>query len=91
MRIPLGRPQKNGIVERAVQNVKVEALRLFKNTTLEDVQKRLFRMRNWHNFHRKHMGIENRRPTELFHLYHARYDRQFLTDLLEKDFAGSTT
>jgi transposase InsO family protein len=78
-------------VERAVQNGKVEALRPFKNTTLADVQKSLFRWRNWHNFHRKHMGIENRQPAELFHLYHAWYGSQFLTDFLEKDFAGFTT
>ena len=90
LRIPPGRPQKNGIVERAVQNVKVEALRPFKNLILADVQKRLYRWRNWYNFHRKHLGIGNKRPVDLFQPYHRRYGRQFLTDLFEKDFVLST-
>ncbi|MFW9995339.1 MAG: helix-turn-helix domain-containing protein [Candidatus Odinarchaeota archaeon] len=73
-----------------VQNVKVEALRLFTSTTIADVQKRLYRWRNWYNFHRKHMGIGNQRPAELFQPWHQRYGRSFLTDLSGKDFTMST-
>ncbi len=86
LRIPPGRPQKNGIVERAVQNVKVEALRPFKGKTIADIQKRLYRWRNWYNFHRRHTGINKKCPVELFQPYHLRYGRSFLTDLLRKDF-----
>ncbi|MFW9997791.1 MAG: DDE-type integrase/transposase/recombinase [Candidatus Odinarchaeota archaeon] len=50
LRIPRGRPQKNGIAERAVQNVKNEALRPFNDQFLSSVQQRLFRWRNWYNF-----------------------------------------
>ncbi|MHA2330881.1 MAG: integrase core domain-containing protein [Candidatus Hodarchaeales archaeon] len=53
----------------------MEALQPFKSKTIVDVQKRLYRWRNWYNFHRRHMGIGNRRPAELFHPYHARYGR----------------
>ncbi|MFW9995530.1 MAG: DDE-type integrase/transposase/recombinase [Candidatus Odinarchaeota archaeon] len=90
LRIPPGKPQKTGIVERAVQNVKVEALRPFTSTAITAVQKRLYRWRNWYNFHHRHMGIGNKCPAELFQPWHHRYGRSFLTDLLGKDFTVST-
>ncbi|MFW9995631.1 MAG: integrase core domain-containing protein [Candidatus Odinarchaeota archaeon] len=63
---------ENGIVERVVQNAKAEALRSFNNSTLEQVQQRMFRYRKFYNFHRKHAEISNKRPVELFNPYHHR-------------------
>ena len=81
LRIPPRRPQKNGIVERAVQNVKNEALRPFKNLNLNFVQRRLHNWRNWYNFHRSHLGIRNQKPATLFKPYYSYNARRFLMDI----------
>lgn len=90
LRMPRGRPQKNGIVEQTIQNIKVESLRPFNNMVIEQAQQRLFRYRNFYNFHRRHAGISNKRPAELFNPYHRRYGRQFLYDVLTNDFEVSS-
>lgn len=81
LRIPPRRPQKNGIVERAVQNVKNEALRPFKNLSLNFVQRRLHNWRNWYNFHRSHLGIHNQKPSKLFKPYYTYNARRFLMNV----------
>ena len=78
LRIPPRRPQKNGIVERAVQNVKIEALRPFKNLSLNFAQQQLHNWRNWYNFHRSHLGIHNQKPAALFKYYYSYTARRFL-------------
>ena len=81
LRIPPRRPQKNGIVERAVQNVKNEALRPFKKQNLNFVQRRLHNWRNWYNFHRSHLGIRNKKPAILFKPYYSYNARRFLMNI----------
>ncbi|MFW9992326.1 MAG: DDE-type integrase/transposase/recombinase [Candidatus Odinarchaeota archaeon] len=90
LRISPRQPRKNGIVERAVQNCKREAIRPFKNEGSITIQQRLFRWRNWYNFRRKHAGIENKRPAELFKPYYKRIALGFLKDVISEDFVGCT-
>lgn len=85
LRIPVRQPRKNGIVERAVQNCKREALRPFKNGDHASVQQRLFSWRNWYNFRRRHKGIGNKRPAELFRPYRQREGLQFLDYILKRE------
>ena len=90
LRIPFRQPRKNGIVERAVQNVKREAIRPFKNGDAVSVQQRLFHWRNWYNFQRKHAGIENKRPAELFRPNKQRTGLEYVKDVLLEEFVGCT-
>lgn len=90
LRIPFRQPRKNGIVERAVQNVKREALRPFKCGDHGSVQKRLSRWRHWYNFRRRHMGIGNKRPAELFEPYHGRAGYYFIQEVLPEEVADFT-
>ncbi|MFW9991283.1 MAG: hypothetical protein ACFFD4_04410 [Candidatus Odinarchaeota archaeon] len=89
--IPRGKLQKNEIVERAIQNVKVDALRPFRNPTLEQARQGLFRHRNFYSFRRRHADTGNKRPTEPFKPHHHRYGKQFLRDVLINDFEVSNT
>jgi transposase InsO family protein len=90
LRIPFRQPRKNGIVERAVQNVKREALRPFKCEDHESVQKRVSRWRDWYNFRRRHLGIGNKRPAELFQPYVWKAGYYFIQEVLPAEVAGFT-
>ncbi|MFW9995745.1 MAG: integrase core domain-containing protein [Candidatus Odinarchaeota archaeon] len=90
LRTPPATPQANGIVERAVQNLKREAERAFINKDLSSAQRRISYWRNWYNARRKHAGINTKCPTELFKPHQKHIGLAYLKEILSENIGGYT-